>query len=201
MMKTGFRDHETQIADNKKVLCRFPWSRCMQTAWDMSRRGWTTLGIVNRLNDLQRATTQASLRLLQYSFWCRKIILGPACAATTTGSFGSGSSLNCCLRYEHSMTSAKLFTCEMSIAAIVIKAKMMPDSQTLAEISESKFWFCGKYKMRSQHFKFTLQAVINVFINRILFNSDNLISQILKQKCFKVCVNRSFTEQNWTLFG
>lgn len=67
---------------------------------------------------------------------------------TTAGNFGSRSS-NCHLWYEHSVVSAELFTCEMSIAVIVIKAKTAPNNRALAEIPKSDSE-CKKYKMTSQ---------------------------------------------------
>lgn len=59
------------------------------------------------------------------------------CCNSTAGNFGSGSSLNCQLWYEHSVESAELFTCEMSIAVIVIKAKTAPDDGAVAKIPKS----------------------------------------------------------------
>lgn len=47
------------------------------------------------------------------------------CCSTTAGTFGTGSSFECRPWYERSVVSAELFVCEMSIAAVVIKARQL----------------------------------------------------------------------------
>lgn len=72
------------------------------------------------------------------------------CCNTTAGDFGSASSLTRLLWYRHSVESAEPFTCEMSAAVIVIKAKTAPNDEAVAEIPKSDYEKLSKDKTTAQ---------------------------------------------------
>lgn len=93
----------------------------------------------------------------------------------------AGSSLKRHLRYVHSVMSAKLLTCEMSIAAIAIKAKMTPTAE--------HYWlrFRNQDSVSGENVNWRVNT-LSSYSRWLLTSSsigfswtDNFISQILKQ--------------------
>lgn len=72
------------------------------------------------------------------------------CCNTTVGDFSSASSSTRLLWYQHSVESAEPFTCEMSVAVIVIKAKPAPNDGAVAEIPKSDYEKLSKDKTMAQ---------------------------------------------------
>lgn len=72
------------------------------------------------------------------------------CCNTTAGDFRSASSLTRLLWYQHSVESAEPFTCEMSVAVIVIKAKPASNDGAVAEIPKSDYEKLSKDETMAQ---------------------------------------------------
>lgn len=112
-------------------LCEWEWPQKINCCWDEMSSSTTAI----KLYQVQQKKRVIFLHLPIFTFlliYSMSSIYNNAedlktswCCSTTAGTFGTGSNFECHPWDKCSVVSAELFVCEMSIAAVAIKARQL----------------------------------------------------------------------------